>query len=404
MRYFLLLFLLNALFTNTLLAQNAHALVSYALKKHPSLHSIQQRLDAMDYTIKKSQNWKNPDVSLSISDIHFDDVFNRSLEPMQYQALNVKQKFPWFGKLKAKQHFEEAKKDVILDSYKMAKVTLAKQIYVAIYTLKEWQGRMNVLKQYQILVNENIVLYNAYASIEDKSHSNAMSAKLLLSKLRIREENYLAQLKTQKAKLSYLLQKKVQNVSISMQIQKPKSLAYYLRRLKNNPQYQQKTTKEHLASKYKDIQDLSIHPDPYVKLGYFNRDGYDDFASISVGISLPLYGTEKLNSQEAKVAMLATQSQTLDFKSSLKSQIETAHIKLNEAYNVYHILHDKSLPQLQHMLELSQSDIQKGADLFSYISLLEQQLFLEEESLRFQANYLRTQAQLNGLIGLVFVN
>jgi len=52
------------------------------------------------------------------------------------------------------------------------------------------------------------------------------------------------------------------------------------------------------------------------------------------------------------------------------------------------------------MLELSQSDIQQGADLFTYISLLEQKLFLEEEGLRFQANYLRTQAELNALIGL----
>jgi len=395
MPYFLVAFL----FINTLFAESTKSLISYSLKKHPSLKSIQYSLDTMDYKIQKSQNWANPDISLSISDINFNAPFNRSLEAMQYQSINIKQKIPYFGKLKAYKKLEEAKKKVLLDSYSIAKVELAKQIYIAIYTIKELQGRLTILKRYKTLVKENIELYNAYASTEDSSHANSISAKLLLSKLYIREESYLSILKSQKAKLSYLVQKKIKNVSISMQIKKPKSLSYYLRRLKKNPQYRQKTSQEDVAYKYKNVQDISIHPDPYVKVGYFNRDGYNDFASISLGVSMPLYGTEKLSSQEAKIAMLASHSKTLDLKSSLKSQIKIMYIKLNEAYKVYHIIQDDSLPQLKHMLELSQSNIAKGANLFTYISLLEQKLFLEEEGLRFKAKYLRTQAKLNALIG-----
>ena len=54
---------------------------------------------------------------------------------------------------------------------------------------------------------------------------------------------------------------------------------------------------------------------------------------------------------------------------------------------------DKSLPQLQHMLELSASAIEEGADLFNYTNILEQKLALEEERISIMAEFMRTQVQ-----------
>ena len=44
----------------------------------------------------------------------------------------------------------------------------------------------------------------------------------------------------------------------------------------------------------KALVDLEKHPDPYVQVGYVNRTDFPDFASISVGVSLPIYGTESV--------------------------------------------------------------------------------------------------------------
>ncbi len=90
---------LSILFTLSMLqAQSINQLIQQSLKKHPSLKTIQHRLSAMDERIEKSQQWANPDLSLTISDIQFEDPTDRSLEPMQYNAVNYQQKFPWFGK------------------------------------------------------------------------------------------------------------------------------------------------------------------------------------------------------------------------------------------------------------------------------------------------------------------
>lgn len=160
-----------------------------------------------------------------------------------------------------------------------------------------------------------------------------------------------------------------------------------------------KLSEQNVADANKAIQDLNINPDPYVKVGYFNRTEFPDYASVTIGISLPLYGSEKLRSEAARKEVLAATSASLDYRSSLESEINTMYAKLNEAYQIYNIIQNESLPQLGHMFELSQSNIQSGGDMFAYTNLLEQKLALEEERASIKAEYLRTEARLKSLIG-----
>ena len=380
-------------------AQSIDTLIKQSLKKHPSLHTIEHRLSAMNERIEASQNFSNPDISFTVNIIHFHDISNRSVEPMQYEAVNFKQKFPWFGKLDARKTYTLAQKDVIMDSYDTAKVKLAEEIRMTAYTVKELEERISIVNKYKSVANQNIKLYTSYASTQTKSHTSSMSASLLLSKIKIRAQRYNAILKSQKARLNYLVQRKVKSLSDILKVTRPKSLGTYLSKLENNPAYRMKLSQQNVASANKTIQELSTKPDPYVKMGYFHRAEFEDYTSITVGFSYPLYGTEELNSEAARKDMLATQSASLDYRSSLHSEIEIMYAKLTEAYQIYKIIKDESLPQLEHMFELSQSNIQRGGDLFAYTSLLEQKLSLEEELISIKAEYLRTGAKLKSLTG-----
>ena len=384
---------------NILQAQNINQLIQRSLDKHPSLQTIEHRLSQMDERIAISQNFSNPDLSFTVNDLQFRDFFNRTLEPMQYQSINFKQKFPWFGKLDARKTYTQAQKSVVLDSYNAAKVKLAEEIRMTAYTMKELEERITILNKYKAVAKQNMDLYTSYASTENKSHTSSMSASLMLSKIKIRDQRYKAVLKTQQARLAYLVQDKVSTVSDRLNIKRPRSLKHYLSKRHNNPGYRMTLSSKNVASGNTTIQDLSINPDPYVKVGYFNRQGFPDFASVTVGVSLPLYGTEKLESEAARKEVLAASSASLDFDSSLRSEIETMHAKLTEAYMIYDIIQNESLPQLAHMFELTQSSIQEGGDLFAYINLLEQKLALEEESTSIKAEYLRTEARLRSLTG-----
>ncbi|WP_294954382.1 TolC family protein [Sulfurovum sp.] len=392
-------FLLTLVSAGLLQAQSINQLIDYSLKKHPSLLTIQHRLSAMDDRITKSRNWSNPELVLNINDIQFDDPTDRTLEPMQYQAINVRQRFPWFGKIDAREHFTRAQKNVILDSYDIAKVKLAEEIRSTSYTILEIKERIRIVRQYEKLTKQNISLYDAYTATDKMSHSNSMAAELMLSRLHIRKERYKAVLKSQEAKLAYLVQKKNTVVSDRFRINKPRSLGYYLSHLGNNPAYHRTVSQTRVANANREMQALEVNPDPFVQVGYFNRQEHPDYASISVGFSLPVYGSEKLETEAARKDALAAQSASLDYRDALESEIRINYAKMKEAYSIYGIIQNDSLPKLQHMFELNEASIESGEDLFTYTSLLEQKLDLVEERTVAKAEYLRIKAKLKSLIG-----
>lgn len=399
---YMMTILLPFLIASTLLqAQSINQLIDYSLQKHLSLQAIKQRLSAMDDRIAKSKKWKNPELMLNISDIHFDDLTNRGIEPMQYQAINYKQRFPWFGKIDARETIVQAQKSLISDSYALARVKLAEEIRTTAYTILEIKERIAIVKQYEKLIMQNIALYDAHTSTDNTSHSNSMSAELMLSKLHIRLERYKAILKSQEAKLIYLVQKKSVTISDKFRIYKPKSLGYYLTKLEKNPTYKKMLAQTDIANANKEMKALEVNPDPFVQVGYFNRQEYADYASVSVGFQLPLFGSEKLATQAARKDALASKSLSLDYRHKLESEIRVAYAKMQEAYHIYQIIQKESLPKLEHMFELNQASIESGEDLFTYTNLLEQKLNLDEERTVAKAAYLRSVTKLNALIGRI---
>ena len=393
-------FFLTALATVTLSeAQSIQQLIDYSLKKHPSLATIQHRLSVMDDRIVKSKHWSNPEIILNISDIQFDEPGKRSIEPMQYQAVNVKQRFPWFGKTEARERFVRAQKIVMLDSYDMAKTKLAEKIRTTCYTILEIKERLRIIGQYERVTRQNIALYDAYTATDAKSHSDSMVAQLMLSTLHIRSERYKAALQSQEATLAYLVQMKEPMVSDTLHISAPKSLHYYLSRLENSPGYRKKRSQSSVADAGQRVQELAKNPDIFMQVGYYNRQRYKDYASIAIGVALPLFGTEKLESEAARKEALAVKSALFDYRARLESEIRMSYAGMKEAYRIYRIIRKESLPKLQHMLELNEASIQSGENLFTYIKLLEQRLDLEEEKVIAKAQYLRSVAKLKSLIG-----
>ena len=381
-------------------AQSIESLINYSLKKHYSLKGISYFLSSFDEKVEKSQLWDNPNGSIGINDIQFRKPFSRNEERMQNQTINFQQKLPWFGKINARKKVQEETRDVILNSLEEAKVMLAYNIRSTAYTIKELEARIRIVRKYALLEKQNIELYTDSISTDHMSHTNSINAQLSLANIEIKIEKYITLLKSEKEKLNYLVQKRVNKISTRLTIKRPKPLRYYLSKLTQNPSYHKKISNTKKINAIKKVADLEKYPDPFVKVGYYNRIDFPDYTSVSVGISMPIYGKERLNSQIAQKAILTAQSETIDYKEYLKSQIRINYVKLNEAYRIYKIINNKSLPQVKHLLELSSSAIEEGADLFTYTNILEEKLSLEENKISMMGEYLRSEAKLKLLIGI----
>ena len=382
-----------------LFGESLSTLIENAKNSHTSLKTIEQRVSAIDNEYEVSRNFADPVISLSMSDIQFQDPTNRSLEPMQYTALNFKQAIPYFGKRDAKSKKISAKKAKVSLSLDEIKVKLVKEIKLTAYSIWQIEQDLKITSEYIKLTKQNIQLYSAYGSSDTKSHMSIMSAEMTLSDLKIKKSRLDSSLVGLYEKLSYLSAMDVKSVEMDMSVEEPKEITYYTDTKGANISYKIKEATLKEANEDIKVKELNSFVDPVVQVGYYYREAHEDYANIGISFSLPIYGTQDSLTEQSRKLSLAKKSEITDFDNKLKAQIIQTHAKLQSAYKIYDIIQNQSMPQIEHMFELSSSSIKNGDELYIYINLLEKKLALDEKSIAITTAFHKTQANLDALIG-----
>jgi LAS superfamily LD-carboxypeptidase LdcB len=380
-------------------ATSLSSLIESAKASHTSLEAIQKRLSAVDNEYEVSRNFADPELSLSLSDIQLDDPTNRSIEPMQYSAVNLKQKIPYFGKRDAASKKVDAKKEKIASTLEDAKVQLVKSIKLTAYSIYQVEQQLKITDDYIKLTRQNIELYTAYSTSDTKAHMGIMSAELSLSQLKIKHSKLQSLLSALYKNVSYLSAMDVKSLELSLEMQEPHKLAYYLDATDKSSAYKIKKALVKEADAELKVKELAKNVDPFIQVGYFYREAFEDYVNINVGFALPIYGTQDSKEQASRKLSLASKSEAQDFKNSLDSKIVQEYEKLQDSYRVYNIIENESLPQIEHMFDLTNTSIKSGSDLFIYIELLGKKLRLDEQSIEALSAYYKANASLDALIG-----
>jgi outer membrane protein TolC len=382
-----------------LYATSLEKLIEHAKTSHLSLEAIKHKISAFDDVYDVSRNFANPELSLSVSDVQLNDISNRSIEPMQYTSVNFKQKIPYFGKRDADSKKIEAQKAQINMSYEDAKVKLIQTIKLSAFSVWKIEEQLKIVDEYISFTKQNIDLFSAYSVNDSSAHMNIMNSELTLSQLKIKKSKLSSALVGQYKILSYLSDMNVKSVEVDMSISKPHSVDYYLDSIESNKAYKTKEAELEVANADVKVKELSSFIDPVVQVGYYRREKFEDYVSVGVGFTLPIYGSERTKEEESRKIALSKKSETDDTKNRLKSQISTTYAELENSYNIYNILHEESIPQLEHMKNLTQNSLKSGAELFIYIQILEKKLTLDEQNIDAIFSYHKNLAILQELIG-----
>ena len=387
------------LFAALLQGDTLDNILEYSLNNHGSLKSIQERLSAIENEKSRSRNFSNPDISFTVNDIQFDNPSDRTLEPMQFSAVNIKQKIPYFGKRDALTQKVESKKRFLDMSLQDLKSELAKEIKITAYSLWDVQKRLKILDSYIDITNQNISLNEAYNITSSNTHLALMSAKLTLSELKIKKSSLQTLRNSLYEKLSYLAGKKVETLELSLSVDEPQSLAFYQDRVTASSALHVKEAEVQMQKADLHIKELAEKIDPYIQAGYYYRENHPDYAAVTIGASLPLYGSEKESEEEARKLLLAKSLEQNDLKEKLTSNIAQLYENMQNDYKVYKIITEESMPQIEHLFELVDSSVKSGDTLFEYIDMLNKKLKLEEQLIQVTAEYNKTKASLDALTG-----
>ncbi len=367
-------------------------LVQSALRKSPSLESINYRISSLQKLESVADNFANPSLTYAQNTL-------AQTEKMSKKTITFAQKLPYFGKRDAQKNIYKAKVNLFSENLEEAKVILAKAIKKEAYTVWEYEKTYMIIEEYEDVTQQNIELFESYTSTSEKQHMGIMSAQLTLSDLKIQKNALKAKIATSYAKISYLANQKVNHLEFPQTMIPRQAPSIAKNALKKNHLLTAKQKEVALNQAIHSNATLNKYPDFKLTAGYAYRENFNNYANIGIGITLPIYGTEDAKEEAARRLILATKSAKSNLKIKINSQLQSATFAMQSAFDIYHIIHDESLPQLAHMFALTSSSITTGGDLFQYIDILVQKLKLEQKSIHAVADYKRAQADIAALQG-----
>lgn len=366
--------------------------ISKAVNTNPSLESITQRISASHDKTEVSATFSNPELS------YVQNTLDKN-QPMSQETLTLKQRLPFYGKRDSLYALAEAEEEVLEENLQQAKVRLVFAIKNQAYSIWELEQLHETIREYQDITKQNIDLFESYTSTSDNQHMGIMSAELTLSDLRIQESMLKSQIYTAYTKLSYLASFEIKELDIDLVMWDMPEASVLKEGLANNHEVLLKEKEVLRQRAMTEKTELNNYPDINLLAGYSNRENFDDYWTFGFGLSLPIYGREDHEEEAAKKLTLSAQSLKKDTQIEVNTEFQSAYVQMQSAYEIYHIVHDEALPQVEHMFELTNSSISTGGDLFKYIDILVKKLKLEQKSISAVTNYSRAEAKIAALSG-----
>lgn len=363
-----------------------------AVNTNPSLESITQRIAASHDRTEVSTTFSNPELS------YVQNTLDKN-QPMSQQTLTLKQKLPFYGKRESLHAIAEAEEEILKENLEQAKVSLVLAIKNQAYSIWELEQLHETIGEYQDITKQNIDLFESYTSTSQNQHMGIMSAELTLSDLRIQESMLKSQIYTAYTKLSYLASFEIKVLDVDLVMWDMPEASVLKEGLANNHEVLLKEKEVRRQRAMSEKAELNNYPDVNLLAGYSNRENFDDYWTFGFGLSLPIYGREEEEEEAAKKLTLSAQSLKEDTLIEVNTEFKSAYVQMRSAYEIYHIVHDEALPQIEHMFELTNSSISTGGDLFKYIDILVKKLKLEQKSISAVTNYSRAEAKIAALSG-----
>jgi len=384
--------IIMVLFVNTIYAVSLDEILSSALAKSPSLESINAKIEANRESVAISDQFSNPIVTLNTNTLDASQAMSQTL-------LSLKQRLPYYSKRDTRESVALAEGNILDERLNLARVALVAEIKREAYTLWSLRELFGVIESYISLTKQNIELYESYATVSDNKHMGLMKAKLSLSDLKIQKSLLNAEIKKSYARLSYLASFEIKHLTIELSMGSKPDIKSYKSSLQSSPAIKLKESELLKQSAKVALADIESYPDIDLIAGYAYRENFDNYFNIGVALSLPVYGTEEHKEQKERLLVLEAESLKKDTSISLNATLKIYIAEMLSSYEVYHIIKNNALAELDHMFDLSNSSISTGSDLFEYIDTLFIKLSLEKKSIDAITKYNLAQAKISQLMG-----
>ena len=332
-------------------AQTIDEVVARTIEKNYTLKALENSIDIAREQISLASKWKNPTLSFGITDVQFDDITKRDLEPMQSSFVGFSQTIPIGNKL-------EIEKKIASDDYEISKLLLEdkklqlqSKIYEYIYKIKLLEERLSLFEEFKQNTKNLESLLNKLYEYNKVSQIQILDSQILYQELNLKSQRLETIINTLNLKLEQITYSKIENINFSSKLKDIK--------LPTNIQSHPKILELiQNSNKFKNISNLEKekkNSDIKMSLTYFNRDDkYEDYVNLAFAIPLSVYGSEDVKSRKAKFKSMEIDNKIKDTKLVFKNQIKIFQQNINDSQITFNIINKNIIPkqkELQKILE-----------------------------------------------------
>ena len=348
----LILIFLNTINAKSINDQNIDTIIENTFKNNYTLKALEQAIKSSKEQIALSSKWKNPTLSFGVSDIQFNDVTRRDLEPMQAQFIGFSQIVPINDKLKTQEKI--ASNDYEISKYLLEdrKLQYKSKIYEYTYYIKLLEERLflfdefksNTLKLEELL--KQLYKYNKASQIQ------ILNTQIMTQELNLKSQKLKTMLNTINLKLEQIIYEKTENININTSIKEVKLLP----NINTHPKILSLNQESKKQDNISILEKQKKNSDVMLSFDYFQRDSkYEDYVNIALSIPLSIYGSENIKAKKAKIKTVEINHKLQDTILSFENKIQTYQINIDDSIKTLNIINQNIIPKFNHLQKVLES-------------------------------------------------
>ncbi|PLY07299.1 MAG: hypothetical protein C0625_06720 [Arcobacter sp.] len=332
-------------------AQSIDEVVNNTINKNYTLKALENSIDIARQQIDLASKWKNPTLTFGATDIQFDDITKRDLEPMQAQFIGFSQTIPLGNKL-------EIEKKIASDDYEISKLLLEdkklqlqSKIYEYIYNIKLLEERFSLFEEFKQNTNNLKKLLTKLYKYNKASQIQILNSQILYEELNLKSQRLQTMINTLNLKLEQITYSKIENIDFETNIKDIKLSP----NIESHPKILELIQSSNKFENISTLEKERKNSDIKMSLTYFDRDSkYENYVNLAFAIPLSIYGSEDIKSRKAKFKAMEINNKIEDTKLTFKNQVKIYQQNIDDAQITFNIINKNIIPkqlELQKVLE-----------------------------------------------------
>jgi outer membrane protein, heavy metal efflux system len=317
--------------------------VALAVAGNPGLAEMQARAEAMSAI--PSQVGALPDPMLTLGALNLPtDTFNLDQEPMTQLQIGIEQSLPFPGKRGLKERAAEFDADAAASNVDEARLRLIQNVKQTWWQIYYIDRALDTVSRNQELLRQFVQIAQTKYTVGEGLQQDVLLAQVELSKL-LDSEIRLQGLRQQQVPRLNALLDRATGMPVQLPEQVDEDLAgllpesqLFMRAEKIRPLLEQKRLEVEAARTRRDFAKRDTYPDFKLGAAYGFREGENpdgssraDFATIRLGVSLPLYAGRKQDK-----AVDQRTSELLQRQNALQDEWNSVQAEISAALADYH--------------------------------------------------------------------